>query len=220
MLQIIDIILHIDKYLQIIVSDYSTMTYAILFLVIFLETGIVLTPFLPGDSLLFAAGALAATGSFNPWLLLIILLAAAVLGDSVNYQIGKYAGPRIFKKESSLLFNKEHLTRTQVFYEKYGKKTIILARFVPIIRTFAPFVAGIGSMTYQVFLFYNLIGAILWCSLFVFGGFLFGNIPLVKAHFGLFVIGIIIISLLPLVKEIIVHLILKKNKLKEEMKQL
>ena len=196
--QIIEVILHIDKYLQAIVNEYSIATYVLLFLIIFFETGIVVTPFLPGDSLLFAAGALAATGSFNIEILFIIILTAAVLGDALNYQIGKYIGPKIFKKESSLLFHKEHLVRAQAFYEKHGKKTIILARFIPIIRTFAPFVAGIGTMSYRVFLAYNFIGAVLWCSFFIFGGFLFGNIPWVKEHFGLLIITIIFISLLPL----------------------
>jgi len=210
--QIIEVILHIDKYLQAIVNEYSIATYVLLFLIIFFETGIVVTPFLPGDSLLFAAGALAATGSFNIEILFIIILTAAVLGDALNYQIGKYIGPKIFKKESSLLFHKEHLVRAQAFYEKHGKKTIILARFIPIIRTFAPFVAGIGTMSYRVFLAYNFIGAALWCSLFIFGGFLFGNIPWVKEHFGLLIITIIFISLLPLLKAIIVHFLMKRKK--------
>ena len=210
--QIIEVILHIDKYLQAIVNEYSIATYVLLFLIIFFETGIVVTPFLPGDSLLFAAGALAATGSFNIEILFIIILTAAVLGDALNYQIGKYIGPKIFKKQSSLLFHKEHLVRAQAFYEKHGKKTIILARFIPIIRTFAPFVAGIGTMSYRVFLAYNFIGAVLWCSLFIFGGFLFGNIPWVKEHFGLLIITIIFISLLPLLKAIIVHFLMKRKK--------
>lgn len=211
--QFIDLIFHIDRYLQLIVNEYSTMAYAILFLIILLETGIVITPFLPGDSLLFAAGALAATGSFNISLLFLILFIAAVLGDTLNYHIGKYLGPRIFKKESSILFRKGHLTKTQAFYKKHGKKTIILARFIPIIRTFAPFVAGIGTMPYGVFLIYNVIGAVLWCSLFIFSGFLFGNLPIVKEHFGLFVIAIVIISLFPLVKEIVSHIFSKRKKL-------
>ena len=180
---IVDAILHVDAYLQFIVNEYSTMTYLLLFLVIFLETGIVITPFLPGDSLLFAAGALAAVGYLKIGILFIIVFIAAVIGDTLNYHIGKYIGPKIFKRESSLFFNKKYLVRAQAFYEKHGKKTIILARFIPIIRTFAPFVAGIGLMKYKIFLFYNVIGAFLWCSLFVFGGFLLGNIPWVKEHF-------------------------------------
>lgn len=210
--QTIGIILHIDKYLQVIVNDYSSITYVLLFLIIFFETGIVITPFLPGDSLLFAAGALAAIGSFNLNLLFIIVFIAAVLGDTFNYSIGKYIGPKIFKKESSLLFNKKYLARAQTFYEKHGKKTIILARFIPFIRTFAPFVAGIGRMSYGVFIVYNLIGALLWCSLFIFGGFLFGNILWVKEHFGLLVIAIIFISLLPLFRGIVYHLLNKRRK--------
>jgi len=209
--QTIQVILHIDRYLQSIVNEYSAMTYVLLFLVIFLETGIVVTPFLPGDSLIFAAGALAATGSFNIWVLFIIILIAAVLGDTINYHIGKHIGPKIFRRESSLLFHKEYLVRAQTFYKKYGKKTIILARFVPVIRTFAPFVAGIGTMSYGVFLTYNFIGGLLWCILFIFGGFLFGNIPWVKEHFGLMVIAIIFCSLIPLIKEIIIHLFSKRK---------
>ncbi len=211
-LQFIEIILHIDKYLQLIVTAYPLMTYALLFLIIFLETGIVITPFLPGDSLLFAAGALAATGSFDIGILFVVMFIAAVLGDTLNYHVGKYSGPKIFKKESSLLFHKEYLVRAEAFYEKHGKKTIILARFIPIIRTFAPFVAGIGAMPYRIFLLYNLMGALLWCGLFVFGGFLFGNIPPVKEHFGLLVIAIIFVSLIPLIKEIIVHFLSKRKK--------
>ena len=211
-LQFIEVILHIDKYLQTIVNEYSVMTCVLLFLIIFFETGIVVTPFLPGDSLLFIAGALAATGSFNLMLLFIIIFIAAVLGDTFNYNIGKYIGPKIFKKESSLLFHKKHLMRAQIFYEKHGKKAIILARFIPIIRTFAPFVAGIGTMPYRTFLLYNVMGAALWCGLFIFGGFLFGNIPWVKEHFGLLVISIIVISLLPLLKLIIVHFLSKRKR--------
>lgn len=200
--QLADTILHLDKYLQTIVNEYSALTYILLFLIIFLETGIVVTPFLPGDSLLFAAGTLAAVGAFNVEILFLIIFIAAVAGDALNYHIGKFVGPKVFKKESSSLFNKEYLIRAQKFYERHGKKTIILARFIPIIRTFAPFVAGIGTMPYRIFLIYNIVGAALWCGLFIFGGFLFGNIPWVKEHFGLIILAIIIISLLPLVKEI------------------
>jgi len=210
-LEFVDIILHVDKYLQAIVSEYSAWTYLFIFFIIFIETGIIVAPFLPGDSLLFAAGALAATGSFNLSLLFFIIFIAAVLGDTVNYHIGKYIGPKIFKKESSFFFHKEYLQRTETFYEQKGKKTIILARFIPIIRTFAPFVAGIGKMSYGIFLLYNVIGAVLWCSLFIFGGFLFGTIPWVKEHFGLLVIAIILFSFLPLVKEIIIHILSKHN---------
>lgn len=213
----IDIILHIDKYLLAIVQEFSLLTYALIFLIIVLETGLVITPFFPGDSLLFTAGALAAMGSFNIWLLFIIIFVAAVLGDTLNYQIGKYVGPKVFKKESSLLFHKEHLVRAQVFYQKYGKKTVILARFIPIIRTFVPFVAGIGTMSYNLFLLYNVIGALIWSIIFLFSGYLFGNIPWVKEHFGLMVIAIIIISLLPLIKEVIFHFFTKEKQ--EAVKQ-
>lgn len=209
--QIIEIILHLDKYLQVIVNEYSAMTYVFLFLIIFLETGIIVVPFLPGDSLLFVAGALAATGSFKIGILFLVIFIAAVLGDTLNYHIGKFIGPRIFKKESSLLFHKEHLVHAQKFYEKHGKKTIILARFIPVIRTFAPFVAGIGTMSYKIFLAYNIIGAALWCFLFIFGGFLFGNIPWVKENFGLLILAIIFVSLIPLAKEVITHFLLQKR---------
>ncbi|MBI2102426.1 DedA family protein [Candidatus Woesearchaeota archaeon] len=211
-LEFINIILHLDTYLQAIVNEYATLTYAILFLIIFLETGLVVTPFLPGDSLLFAAGAIAATRALNVEFLFLILFIAAVLGDTVNYHLGKYIGPKVFKKENSLLFHKEHLVRAQTFYQKYGKKTIILARFVPIIRTFAPFVAGIGTMSYGVFLWYNIIGAALWCGLFIFGGFIFGNVPWVKEHFGILIITIIVLSIVPLLKEAYTHFIAKKNR--------
>lgn len=201
--RIFEIVLHLDKYLQLLVNQYSTATYLLLFLIIFLETGIVITPFLPGDSLLFVAGALAATGSFKIAVLFLVIFIAAVIGDTVNYHVGKYFGPKIFRKESSILFHKEYLVRAEKFYEKHGKKTIIIARFIPIIRTFAPFVAGIGRMPYGIFLIYNIVGAFLWCSLFIFGGYLFGNISWIKEHFGLLILGIIFISLMPVAKEII-----------------
>lgn len=211
----VEIIMHLDKYLQAIVNEYAAITYVLLFLIIFFETGIVLTPFLPGDSLLFTAGALAAIGSFRVEILFLIIFIAAVAGDAVNYHLGKFIGPKVFKKESSLLFNQKHLLRAQGFYEKYGKKTIILARFIPIIRTFAPFVAGIGAMPYRIFIIYNVIGAALWCSLFIFGGFLFGNIPWVKEHFGVLILAIIFVSLVPLIKEIIVHYFIKEGAKKD-----
>ena len=212
LLEFVNVILHIDTYLQTIVNEYATLTYAILFLIVFLETGLVVTPFLPGDSLLFAAGAIAATRALNVEFLFLIIFIAAVLGDTVNYHLGKYIGPKVFKKENSLLFHKEHLVRAQTFYQKYGKKTIILARFVPIIRTFAPFVAGIGTMSYGVFLWYNIIGAALWCGLFIFGGFMFGNVPWVKEHFGILIITIIVLSIVPLLKEAYTHFMAKKDR--------
>jgi len=210
--ELFGILLHLDKYLQGIVQEYSTMTYLIIFMVIFLETGIVITPFLPGDSLLFAAGALAATGAFDIQFLFVIILLAAIFGDALNYHIGKYIGPKVFNRESSLLFNKEYLIKAQSFYEKHGKKTIILARFIPFIRTFAPFVAGIGVMPYRIFLLYNVFGAFLWCTLFIMGGYLFGNIQIVKDNFGVLIIIIIIISMIPLLKEVITHFWTRKKR--------
>ncbi len=198
----LDIILHLDIHLQWIIETYDIWTYAILFLVIFCETGLIITPFLPGDSLLFAAGAFAALGSLNlSWLFFIIFLAA-VLGDFLNYSIGNYIGPKIFKKEKSLLFNKDYLLKTRAFYEKHGPKTIIAARFMPIIRTFAPFVAGIGKMNWLKFVAYNIVGAVLWCIVFLSGGYYFGNIPIVKENFTLVIMGIIVVSFVPLVKEL------------------
>ncbi len=206
----IDIILHVDYYLDTIVSTYPNLSYLILFFIIFIETGIVVMPFLPGDSLLFVAGALASLGSMNVFALFGLLLLASVIGDAVNYQIGKYVGPRVFTSKKFWLLNHNHLLKAQAFYEKYGKKTIVLARFVPIIRTFAPFVAGIGKMRYRDFAFYNIFGAFLWCFIFIFGGFFFGNIPLVKENFSTFILLIIIISVLPIIIGIIKSIINKK----------
>ncbi len=197
-------ILHIDQYLGVVVQDYGLLAYGVLFLIIFLETGLVVTPFLPGDSLLFAAGALAATSSLNPIFLFILLAVAAILGDTVNYWAGYKIGNRIFEKDRPFV-KEEYLKRTQTFYEKHGKKTIILARFIPIIRTFAPFIAGVGKMEYKTFLSYNVIGGIAWIALLVFGGYFFGNVPIVKNNFGVVVIAIIIISLVPAVIEFWKH---------------
>jgi membrane-associated protein len=200
---LIDLFLHLDKHLGEVINNYGVWTYALLFLIIFMETGLVVTPFLPGDSLLFAAGALAATtDTLSPYWLFTLLAAAAILGDSANYAIGHYIGPRAFQGNIRFL-KKEHLDRTHRFYEKHGGKTIILARFIPIIRTFAPFVAGVGSMTYSHFILYNVVGALLWVGLFVFGGYFFGNLPIIKENFSLVIIVIIIISLLPPVVEYI-----------------
>ncbi len=201
---IISFILHLDSHLATLVASYGTWVYGFLFLIVFLETGLVVTPFLPGDSLLFVAGAMAAVGDFNIWLLLIILSAAAILGDTVNYAMGKYFGEKVFSK----FIKKEHLEKTQTFFDKYGKKTIILARFVPIIRTFAPFVAGVGKMHYFTFLSFNIIGAIFWVSLFTLSGFFFGNLPIVKENLGFIILGIIFVSLLPILFE---YLKAKKN---------
>ncbi|HEU4469933.1 MAG TPA: DedA family protein [Flavisolibacter sp.] len=199
---IIDFILHIDKHLVEIVSNYKTWTYLILFLIIFAETGFVITPFLPGDSLLFATGAIVANeeSELNILLMCIILIVAAVLGDLVNYHIGKYIGPRAFSGRYRFL-KKEYLERTQSFYHKYGGKTIIYARFVPIVRTFAPFVAGVGTMSYRKFASYNVIGGILWISSFLFLGYALGSNPVVKSNFTYVIFGIIILSVLPPVIE-------------------
>lgn len=201
----LDIILHLDVHLQWIIETYDVWTYAILFLVIFCETGLIITPFLPGDSLLFAAGAFAALGSLNLAVLFLVIFVAAVLGDFVNYQVGKYFGPKIFTKEKSLLFNKEYLDRTENFYEKHGGKTIIFARFMPIIRTFAPFVAGVGKMHYTKFVLYNVIGAVLWCVLFLGAGYFFGTLEIVKENFTLVIMIIIILSFIPAIKEFVQH---------------
>jgi membrane-associated protein len=199
--ELLDIVLNLREHIGELISQYGYQIYTIFFLIIFCETGLVLTPFLPGDSLLFTAGAFAALGKLNVWFMFAILSVAAVLGDTVNYWIGHYLGPRVFKWEKSRFFNPEHLKKTHVFYEKYGAKTIILARFVPIIRTFAPFVAGIGAMTYPTFFLYNVVGGLAWVAVCLFAGYWFGNIPWVARHFEAVVIGIIVISLLPLVYE-------------------
>jgi len=198
-----EFIIHIDVHLSEIIRSYGVWTYLILFLIIFCETGLVVTPFLPGDSLLFAAGTFAARGDLNVMWLCILLSIAAVLGDTVNYWIGSFVGPKIFHKEHVRFLNKEYLDRTHQFFEKYGGKTIIIARFVPIIRTFAPFVAGIGSMTYWHFISYNVVGGIVWITAFVFAGYYFGNIPMVKSNFTMVIFAIIIISILPGVIEFV-----------------
>ena len=201
---IIDFILHIDKHLVAIVSDYKTWTYLILFLIIFAETGLVVTPFLPGDSLLFAAGAIIANpaSGLNILLMIAILIVAAILGDLVNFHIGDYIGPRAFSGRYKLL-KKEYLEKTQAFYNKHGGKTIIYARFIPIIRTFAPFVAGVGTMPYGRFAFYNVIGAVVWVSSFLLLGYFFGGIPIIKSNFTYVIFGIIILSVLPPVIELL-----------------
>jgi membrane-associated protein len=202
---IIDFVMHIDVHLGAIIKDYGIWTYLILFLIIFCETGLVVTPVLPGDSLLFAAGTFAAIGSLDVLWLFILLSVAAVAGDTVNYWIGCFVGPKVFHGEGVRFLNREYLDRTHQFYEKYGGKTIIIARFVPIIRTFAPFVAGIGSMTYGRFISYNVIGGIAWIAICVFAGFYFGNLPIIKKNFSLVILAIIIISMLPGAIEIIRH---------------
>lgn len=201
----IEILLHLDTHLDLVIRSYGTWTYGILFLIIFLETGLVVTPFLPGDSLLFAGGSFAALGSLDAKWLAIFLSIAAIAGDTVNYWIGYTIGPKVFNKEKSRFLNKKYLYRTHRFYEKYGGKTIILARFIPIIRTFAPFVAGIGSMTYKRFLVYNISGGITWVVIFVLAGYIFGNIPVVKHNFSLVIFAIIFLSILPGIIEFLRH---------------
>jgi membrane-associated protein len=199
---LIDFIIHIDKHLTELAGTYGSLAYAILFVIVFCETGLVVTPFLPGDSLLFAAGALASQGAFNVHLLALLLLVAAILGDAVNYAIGRRMGPAVFERKNSKVFRPEYLARTQKYFEKYGAKTIVLARFVPIVRTFAPFLAGVGTMSYPKFAFYNVTGAIAWVGLFTYGGWMFGGTPLVQKNFKLVILAIIVISILPAVIEI------------------
>jgi len=206
----IDFVLHLDEKLGAIIQQYGAFTYAILFLIIFAETGLVVAPFLPGDSLLFAAGTFAALGAFQVGWLFLLLAVAAILGDTVNYAIGHHLGRKVFEQDFRWL-NKEHLAKAEAFYEKHGGKTIVLARFIPVIRTFAPFVAGAGSMRYPKFLLYNVTGGLAWVGIFVFGGYFFGNLPWVKENFEWVILGIIIVSLLPVIREAILH---RKNKAK------
>lgn len=193
---LIDLFLHLDVHLAEVINQYGAWTYAILFLIVFCETGLVVTPFLPGDSLLFAAGSLAALGAFGFWPLAGALLVAAFLGDNTNYGIGRFLGRRLFREGSKLL-NQEHLNRTQLFYEKHGSKALIMARFVPIVRTFAPFVAGIGRMRYSRFISFSIFASLLWVFVCVGSGFLFGNIPVVKRNFSMVILAIIAVSLIP-----------------------
>jgi len=196
-IQFIDFFIHLDKYLPMVIQSFGVWAYVIMFLVIFCETGLVVTPILPGDSLLFALGAIAAQGALNIEFLLISLCIAAIAGDTVNYAIGNFLGPKVFHYPDSRFFKKEHLIRTHQFYEKHGGKTIIIARFIPIIRTFAPFVAGIGTMKYTRFITFNIVGGLAWICAFLLAGFFFGGIPAVKKNFTLVIIAIIIISVLP-----------------------
>lgn len=199
---LIDIVLHLNRHLEGMVADYGPWIYGILFLIVFCETGLVVTPFLPGDSLLFAAGALAASGGLSLSLVVGLLIVAAVLGDTVNYAIGRFAGDGLQRRFPRVV-KKEHLDRTHAFFEKYGGKTIIIARFVPIIRTFAPFVAGAGHMSYRFFMVYNVVGAVLWVVLCSLAGYFFGNLAFVKNNFSAVILAIIVISILPAVVEIL-----------------
>lgn len=200
---VIDFILHIDQHLQALSADYGPWIYAILFLIVFCETGLVVTPFLPGDSLLFAAGGIAAVGGMNIHLMVLLLLVAAVVGDAVNFMIGKYFGAKLFANPDSKIFKRSYLDKTHQFYQKYGGKTIIIARFVPIVRTFAPFVAGMAHMNYARFIRYNIIGAVLWVVLFSYAGYFFANLPVVKNNLGLVLGAIIVVSVLPAVIEVV-----------------
>jgi membrane-associated protein len=208
---LIDLVLHFDAHLKQFVDAYGVWVYAILFLIIFAETGLVVTPFLPGDSLLFAAGALAASsGAFNIWILMPLLIVAAILGDAVNYAVGDAVGPRVFTSVDRTswwqrLLNRDHLAKAHAFFERYGGKAIVLGRFVPIVRTFVPFVAGAGTMTYSTFAFYNVSGAIIWVGVCTLAGYAFGNVPIVRDNFTLVALGIIVVSILPMVFEVIRH---------------
>ena len=202
---VIDFILHIDRHLAALTAAYGPWIYGILFLIVFCETGLVVTPFLPGDSLLFVAGAIAMHGSMNVHLLVLLLIVAAILGDALNYSIGRFMGEKLFANPESKIFRRRHLEITQEFYARHGGKTIILARFVPIVRTFAPFVAGMGRMGYARFAAYNITGAITWVCLFTYGGYLFGNLPSVQSNLHYLIVGIIILSILPGIIQLIRH---------------
>lgn len=203
-LWIVNFFLHLDRYLGEAIQFLGPWIYVLLFVIVFLETGVVVTPFLPGDSLLFAVGTFAALGYLDVGLVAVVLITAAILGDAVNYHLGAYIGPRAFRENSRFL-KREYLTRTHEFYEKHGGKAVVLGRFVPIIRTFVPFVAGIGAMTYRRFVFYNVLGALVWVLLFLFAGYFFGNIPIVKENFHYAILGIIAVSLVPMVYEMWKH---------------
>jgi membrane-associated protein len=196
-------ILHVDQHLLELFRDYGVWIYAILFLIVFCETGLIVTPFLPGDSLLFAAGALAAASGLDVHLLAVLLFIAAVLGDSVNYAIGRRSGMRLFRDPQSRIFRRDYLDRTERFYAKHGPKTIVIARFIPIVRTYAPFVAGVGTMPYRIFLFWNVAGAFLWVGSFIYAGYAFGDLPVVRENFTLLILGIIVVSVMPVVIEAI-----------------
>lgn len=210
--QLLDFILHIDRHLIELCAMYGTWIYVILFLIIFCETGFVVTPFLPGDSLLFAIGSLAAIGAMQIEYAIPLLIFAALAGDNTNYWIGRKIGPKVFSQEKSKFFNREYLDRTHRFYDKYGRITVIIARFLPIIRTFAPFVAGIGRMTYRTFLLFSIIGALLWVNLFIIVGYFFGNMPLIKQNFSIVIIALVLIPGIPALIEFVRHFIKRRNK--------
>jgi len=208
MAELIDLFLHLDRHLAEFVATYGVWVYAMLFAIIFAETGLVVTPILPGDSLLFACGALAATGVLNVWVILGLLVTAAILGDAVNYSVGNYAGPKIFSAEDTTSFwhkvlNRDHLRQAHEFFERHGGKAIVLGRFVPIVRTFVPFVAGAGTMTYASFAFYNITGALIWVGICVGAGYAFGNVPIVQENFSLVALGIVFVSVLPVAYEML-----------------
>lgn len=194
---LVDFIIHIDRHLTELAVAYGPWLFLILFLIIFAETGLVVTPILPGDSMLFVTGAIAATGAFNVHLMAVTLIVAAILGDSTNYQIGKFLGIKVFERENSRIFKREYLERTHAFYERHGGRTIIIARFAPIVRTFAPFIAGVGAMTYPRFFAYNVIGGVLWVASFTYAGYFFGNLPVIRQNLSLLIVAIVVISFLP-----------------------
>ena len=202
---LVDMVLHVDKYLNAIAADYGTWTYFILFMIVFCETGLVVTPFLPGDSLLFATGALCGGGVLDPNIIFVLLVSAAVIGDNLNYWIGRRVGPAVFEQDKIRFFKKEYLLKAHAFYEHHGGKTVILARFVPIVRTFSPFVAGIARMTYARFLAYSIFGAVVWVAFFVYVGYFFGNLPFIKRNFSVAILVIIVISVLPGLIEYLRH---------------
>lgn len=202
MMDIINIILHLDKYIGVVLENYHSYFYILFFLVIFCETGLVVTPFLPGDSLLFVAGAFAGAGQLHIGVLIVILILAAFLGDNTNFIFGKFVGDKLFSNPNSKIFRRDILAKTHEFYEKHGSKAIIIARFIPLVRTFAPFVAGLGHMTYRKFVSYSLIASLLWVMIFLCGGFLFGNIPVIKQHMSLIIMAVMVISVLPALKMI------------------
>lgn len=201
-MELINVVLHLDKYIGVVLANYHDYFYLLFFLVVYAETGLVVTPFLPGDSLLFVAGAFAGAGQLHIGVLALILILAAFLGDNTNFFVGKFIGQKLFSNPNSKIFRKDILDKTHEFYEKHGSKAIIIARFIPLVRTFAPFVAGVGQMTYRKFLLFSIIASLLWVVIFLFGGFMFGNIPVIKEHMSLIILAVMVISVLPALKMI------------------